>query len=363
MLLLIGGFWYYEAQKEMTISMMHTKMWNLAGDINAKIIQAKMNKEPFVYDFDKIKCDVALFDKDKRIAYGKKIDFNIDFSKEMQHKNTYDIAITNVIGNYMNLKHIVIVDEGITKKLHALKRQVILFLLGAFIFIAIVGYFLSKLFLKPIEQKIEQIDDFIKDTTHELNTPITALTMSVERLLSQQTYNEKLIKNIKISANQLKELYSSLVYINFNTTVKYDDMDLDIAQTLIHCTTYFEELANAKKITLGTDIDESFTFYANDFKIKKLFNNILSNAIKYSHPNNPIKITLHNRTIMIQDYGIGIDTKQLNTIYQRYMRATTYSGGFGVGLNIVWMVAHEYGIKISVESELGEGTTFRVEFP
>ena len=93
-----------------------------------------------------------------------------------------------------------------------------------------------------------------------------------------------------------------------------------------------------------------------------LVNNLLSNAIKYSHPHSQIEISISEKYFEIKDNGIGIAENKLETIFKRFVRANSYAGGFGVGLNIVHNIVKEYNYTILIDSTENVGTTVRVEF-
>ena len=97
-------------------------------------------------------------------------------------------------------------------------------------------------------------------------------------------------------------------------------------------------------------------------KAKMLINNLLSNAIKYSKPNTTIHITTTKDTFSIQDEGIGIAKGELKNILKRFVRANSYAGGFGVGLNIVDSIVKEQGFKLNIDSQEGVGTTVTIRY-
>jgi two-component system OmpR family sensor kinase len=97
-------------------------------------------------------------------------------------------------------------------------------------------------------------------------------------------------------------------------------------------------------------------------KAKMLINNLLSNAIKYSKPKTTISITTTQNSFIIKDEGIGIRSDKLDEIFQRFVRANSYAGGFGVGLSIVDSIVKEYGYKLEIKSEPGEGTEITIHF-
>jgi len=97
-------------------------------------------------------------------------------------------------------------------------------------------------------------------------------------------------------------------------------------------------------------------------KATMLFNNLISNAIKYSPPDSSIEIQLKNGQFSIKDQGIGIAKEELEKIFERYRRSTEYAGGFGIGLDIVKSIAKEYSIDLGINSILKQGTEFKLSF-
>jgi two-component system OmpR family sensor kinase len=95
-------------------------------------------------------------------------------------------------------------------------------------------------------------------------------------------------------------------------------------------------------------------------RARLLLSNLLSNAIKYSMPNKTIKIKLRSNLFVIEDEGVGIAEDKLKKIFQLYERSSTLAGGFGVGLSIVKQICDEFGIKVSVTSELDKGSIFKL---
>jgi len=223
-----------------------------------------------------------------------------------------------------------------------------------------LAWVLSKLFMRPLHQKIEQIEGFVHDTAHELNTPITALSMSVSRALKKKNYDEKILRNISISTKQLFDIYSALSYISFESQHKASD-PVDVGLVLNRSVAYYKELSESKKVKILVEA-EPFMFAIDETKLSMLFGNLISNAIKYSMPNSKIELRLKEGLFSIEDEGIGIEAEKLTQIFEKYNRQTEYAGGFGIGLSIVKKVCQEYDIGIDVSSEKGKGTCFRLQF-
>lgn len=124
---------------------------------------------------------------------------------------------------------------------------------------------------------------------------------------------------------------------------------------------YFEALASKKRITIRTNLEE-FEYKINEDDFIRVFNNLVSNAIKYNKMGGEIDISLRNKILTIKDTGIGIQEEKVKNIFDRYYRATSEQGGFGIGLNIVSKICKDYNIRIVVDSELNESTTFKLIF-
>jgi two-component system OmpR family sensor kinase len=229
-----------------------------------------------------------------------------------------------------------------------------------FFFIVVISFILAKLFMKPIHQRMEQIEGFIQDVSHELNNPITALKMSASRAIKKGVYDKKILTNISISTKQLESIYKSLTFLNFKQK-QQEAEDVNLKNILEQTIAYYSELTDGKNITIQTQLEDVY-FYIVQSRAELLFSNLLSNAIKYSMPETTITITLDKNAFSIEDEGVGIAQKKLDEIFEMYKRESDIAGGFGVGLSVVKQICDEYGIKIRLTSQLEKGTKFSLFF-
>jgi len=240
-----------------------------------------------------------------------------------------------------------------------------IFILGTIILIVlgIFGLFFVNLFLRPMKNSIMLLDDFIKDTTHELNTPISAILANVEMMdlevMSEK--NRKKLARINIAAKTVSHLYQDLTYLTLDHNRKSKDEWIDLKKLIEDRVEYFAILAGSKKVTFELNLNYS-TIFIDGIKIARVIDNLISNAIKYNKRGGKIEITLRKDYFRIKDSGIGIESEKVNDIFERYTRFNSSEGGFGIGLNIVKSIIEEYALKISVSSILQEGTTIRVDF-
>jgi two-component system OmpR family sensor kinase len=222
--------------------------------------------------------------------------------------------------------------------------------------LALVGSYLAKLFIYPIQSQREKLNTFIKDTTHELNTPLSAILLCIS---SENFYSEENRQHIKLSAKKISNLYKDLSYLTLKN--EKNDSFIDISKILKDELSYHQQLAIKKKILITHSIEQTF-FKIDKDNFERLINNLISNAIKYTKRNGQINIKLKNNILSIEDNGIGIAKDKLAKIFERYYRATSSVGGFGIGLNIVYSICKNYDIKIDVKSKIKEGTTFTLKF-
>jgi two-component system OmpR family sensor kinase len=232
------------------------------------------------------------------------------------------------------------------------------YLILSFILMGVVGYFLGRLFLAPVHEKIESLDKFIDDTTHELNTPITAILMTIESL---KGCDAKKLKRLEVSAKRLSLMYDSLTYRLRDKNKESTNETFELSQLLKERLDYFKELIDAKKLTVQLHLDELMLSMDNDSAIR-LIDNLFSNAIKYNDPGGSITLSTEGDKLIVADDGIGIDPSVQKEIFKRYRRADKDRGGFGIGLDIVLSVCKQYDIGIDVESERGKGSRFTLNF-
>lgn len=226
---------------------------------------------------------------------------------------------------------------------------------GSILFLMLVGvgFLLSRLILRPMNEAIALLDDFIKDTTHELNTPVSAILTNIESLeiADLPPSAQKKIKRIEIASRTISTLYDDLTYLILNHDLSVQDIQLDLSHLLHERLEYFRHRIEQKKITLHLSVDSDVFLMIDCTKATRIIDNLLSNAIKYNRMEGTISIILHNGVLCVEDNGIGIPDAMIQRVFERYTRADKSVGGFGIGLNIVAMIAKEYDLNITIESE------------
>jgi two-component system, OmpR family, sensor kinase len=350
---------YYQNEKILYYDLTKSNMQNEVSKINSEIILSHMKGSEFDKEklLNKDDYKISFYDKNQKKIFGN-LDEKIDFTKKIiDSKNSFILVDDSVLG-HLDIYYIALKENMYFKKIEELKLNIIGVFFIIYLIIAIIGFYLAKLFLKPIKEEREKLNNFIKDTTHELNTPISAILMSTEN----RSLSEKQIERIKISAKRVSEIYNDLTYLFLENRERIKNIqEFNLKDLINEQLEYLELLSSKKRIILTKKVEDTF-YKINKDDFIRIFNNLISNAIKYNKIAGTIKVTLENNILKISDSGIGIEKEKLEDIYNRYYRATQEQGGFGIGLNIVNKICKIYKIKINVESELNKGTTFTLVF-
>lgn len=357
--MLLIAFFYFQNEKRLYFDLIKSNMQNIVSQISSKIIYAHMTNTNFdttdILDTKDYK--ISFYNENKKKIFGNLND-EIDFSKEIVvHKEHFILVDDSTLG-HLGVYYIAIEENLFHKKVKKLKLDIALFFLLVYSFVFLTGYYLAKLFLKPIKEERLKLNNFIKDTTHELNTPISAIMMSTE----STSLNEKKIERIRLSAQRVSEIYKDLTYIFLQDKDKNRNVqNYNLKELIEEQLEYFIPLANKKRVEIKTQL-EDFNFQIDKDDFIRVANNLISNALKYNKINGTIYISLKDGILTVEDTGIGIKKEKVNDIFNRYYRATNEQGGFGLGLNIVSDICKYYNIRVEVSSQYQKSTTFKLKF-
>ncbi|WP_133165383.1 sensor histidine kinase [Aliarcobacter cryaerophilus] len=356
-LMLIALFFYYQNEKTLYLDLVKSNMQNIVSKVSNEIIISHMLNSEFDKNIYLNNQDykISFYDKDKNLLFGN-FDEKLNFEQNFYNDEEKLIIVDSSTVGHLGIWYIALKDNSLKEKISNLKLNIFLIFLIFYTIIAILSWSLAKLFLKPIKDERERLNNFIKDTTHELNTPISAIIMSCE----DDNLTKKQIDRIKFSAKRVSEIYKDLTYVFLGNIEKKSSHKLDLSKVMKEEIISFEPMIARKRLKINLNIEEFF-YDINEDDFIRLFNNIFSNAIKYNKTDGNIDITLQNRELIIKDSGIGISKDKIKDIFNRYYRATNQSGGFGLGLNIVNMICKTYNIKIDVQSLENVGSSFTLK--
>ena len=356
------GYLYYMDQKNSLIEKMHLEMRYKARSINAKLEYYHMNQSE-QFTFYEEGYDIALYDNQRKLIASTFID-DIDFSKLFYAEEDEYYLIETLYKEYLNVKYIVIKKPLDVKQLNEIIEQITLIALYGFVFILFVALLLSKIMLSPIKKSIASLTKFMKDATHEMNTPISTILMSYEHM-DKNNLNAKQLRSldrIDIATKTLSSLYRDLSFASFHDYIQYEDTPIDVKEVILERIKYMDTLIQFKGLKINTALKQK-SINMDKRKLILLIDNLLSNAIKFSKKNGDIGVNLTEQYFSVKDNGIGISKEDQKSIFERFKSTNSLHGGFGVGLDIVSQICKEYHIKIELESAPSKGSEFRLVLP
>ena len=212
---------------------------------------------------------------------------------------------------------------------------------------------------QTIENLLTQQDFFLKKIIHEMNTPLSIISLNIDNLETQVGPKEQ-FEAIKASSKSLSSIYNDLYYLTKKEKKVQEIQRVNLVKFLSSRVMFFDEMANIKNIDISLDIHDEFEINMDKSDLERVIDNTISNAIKYSNEDSQIDIILDKYTCEIKDFGIGI--KDTNAVFKAYYQQKDKNIGLGLGLSIVKDICENYNIKINVKSD-ETGTSFIYNFP
>lgn len=253
--------------------------------------------------------------------------------------------------------------KDIAGELNLLRIRTALNLFIILAILMIIAFYLSKTALAPLHAKITALNRFIKDSTHEINTPLSVILMSIEtadkKSLSQR--NLKRINNIETAAKTLSHIYEDLTYLSFGASRAAPKEELNFKEILSERLEFFAPFFAKRALDLRINLKDAL-INANTYELKRAVDNLLSNAVKYTNSGGYVTVSLSKDELKISNSGEGLSKEQQDKIFERYTRFNEGQGGFGIGLNLVKRVCENNAIVVTCESEPGKETTFTLRW-
>ncbi len=355
--IILSSLFYYQTQEKLFLAQQRATLTKYA------YIQTKRLKVLHHYFYERKtyprdeRFKSAIYDIDHRKIFSLLQNDNIRFDEDIYIDKNYIHFVKSLDVYFLGAKYLILEIKTDDIWRDEIWKTIIGYGIAAFIIFMLFGLYLAKLFLKPMRDSIVLLDRFIKDTTHELNTPLTAILANIEMMDTNIMVekNRKKLTRINIAAKTVSILYKDLTYLTLEQDKKNKDETIIIKNEIEDRVEYFDILAKSKNITFKQYLDDS-VILMDRRKFVRVVDNLISNAIKYNIRGGKIEIVLKNNTLTIKDTGIGILEEKIPFMFDRYMRFNKSEGGFGVGLSIVKKILDEYKIKIDVDSKTGVGT-------
>lgn len=264
--------------------------------------------------------------------------------------------------------------------LQQFRWSILLGILSSFFLVSSIGWILAGRSIRPIQQSYDQMEKFTADIAHEFQTPLTIVQSAVEdsydaTMLEDLTPNLELIQR---QVDRLSHLVKDLLLVSRleQKTIMINWTDICLNEVMQDLVEEFTPIAQRKKLALIDEIPigPQLMIRGDIQQIYQLVSNIISNAIRYTPEHGSIKIKLargiHTSNLIkisVRDTGIGIAKSDQAKIFDRFYRVNSdrarSSGGTGLGLAIVKAIVKNHRGRISVISQVGEGSLFIITLP
>jgi len=222
--------------------------------------------------------------------------------------------------------------------------------------------------------------DFVANVSHELRTPVTSVKGFAETLLDGAMKNpetaERFLKIIVRQANQLESIIRDLLELSRleqSSAQTLERQPTPVAGMLKNALELCHSRAGERGIALSLSCEEGLTVLVHAGLMEQAVVNLIDNAIKYGASGEEAKVDVEARRegaavcISVRDYGIGIEQKHLERLFERFYRVdkgrSRELGGTGLGLAIVKHIVMIHKGTVGVTSELGKGSTFTIRLP
>jgi two-component system, OmpR family, manganese sensing sensor histidine kinase len=241
---------------------------------------------------------------------------------------------------------------------------------------SIGSVWLTRKVMQPIEQSFLRLKQFTADASHELRSPLMAITTNAEVALEYpeglRPKDIKKFKAIASAADQMIRLTEDLLLLArsdqaFN--LKRENVNLE--EVLHNLVQLYQPQAKAKEINLSTNLTGHLCVLGDSVQLTRVFANLIENALQYTPKGGTVEIQTRcvgqQLYVKVKDTGIGMTPEQLEQVFERFWRAdearTSRSGGFGLGLAIAQSTVQNHGGTLTVTSQLGVGSCFTVQLP
>jgi two-component system NtrC family sensor kinase len=228
------------------------------------------------------------------------------------------------------------------------------------------------------QQELDQLKNaFIQNVSHELRTPLAIIRGYAELMMGGELgelspVQQESVEVMTRRTRMLSKMLDDLLTILAAETHKLEKELVDLARLVEIAVTDFQAAAKQAELTLTATIDPDVPpVHADVIHLRRVLDNLLGNALKFTPAGGRITVELHHQDadviLIVSDTGIGIPPEHLEKIFQRFYQVDSSSkrryGGVGLGLALVKEIIESHDGSVSIASEVGRGTTFRISLP
>ena len=235
-----------------------------------------------------------------------------------------------------------------------------------FVFVAVglvilSGFFIAKLAVDPLAEYVKNLQELSKETLHELNLPISTIKTN-RQMLQKSLQNErdfKRLARIESACDMLQQRYNELDYLIKMQTKQEIKEDFFLDELVRNRVEFLQKIYPHIEFRLTLSKKELFL---DKIGLTKVIDNLIDNGIKYSNNSKIIDIIVENESLLIRDYGVGMDEVELLAIFDNYYQINSEMKGFGIGLAMVKLFCDENKIALIFDSTPKIGTTVKLKF-
>lgn len=221
---------------------------------------------------------------------------------------------------------------------------------------------------KRINLFMERERGFTRDASHEFRTPLTVIKMASDLLIAEHQlddYSKKYAQRIKKAATDMEELIDAFLVLARETDQEFETEDIDVYQ-LVEAELKSASVYNKEKnLEFLVKQNQELKIRTAPKVLSIVVGNLIRNAVLYTESGS-VTVTINSNNIEVSDTGVGLSDEQIKRIFTPYYRVEDTDKlkrtGYGVGLTIVQRLCNRFNWRVEVESELDQGSTFRVLF-
>lgn len=246
----------------------------------------------------------------------------------------------------------------------------------AIILSSIGSIWLNQQAMQPIEASFERLRQFTADASHELRSPLMAISSNVEVALKyadgMRPEDRDVLLAIASATEQMTRLTEDLLLLaRTDRALPMALTPVNLSQLLAQLVQLYQPQAQQQQLALETVIEPNLVLNGDVAALTRAFTNLLQNALRYTPSGGRVWINAkrlsHQVEVAVKDTGIGIAPEHLEKVFERFWRADQarhyHQSSTGLGLAIVQAIVHSHQGSVEVTSQLGEGTCFTVKLP
>lgn len=220
----------------------------------------------------------------------------------------------------------------------------------------------------------KELDSFVYSVSHNLRAPLMSvlglLDLAKHENHSSSTSLDQYFSMMETSIHKLDETVKEILDYSRNARQNLTIESIDLKKMIDDHFEKMRFMPGSDLISRTVIVNQQYPFFSDQYRLSVIFNNLISNAIKYSDPSKekPVirivaEIQRDKISLSFEDNGIGIEERYLTRVFDMFFRATEKNKGAGLGLYIVREAVDKLKGSVRIESVVGKGTTFRIELP